>query len=238
MHACSEAATLASPKILEILVQAGAMIAEVDENGWNCLFKCVVLSARPRHSNEFEALRYLLTIFKDIFARDVKGRSIFDIVVNDETGRDDCYGSYRQDLWYCALYRSGLAQRSNIPLPPPGSLKLDTYYRPALYRTLLYLDTWNFPLRFDKTCVPNYCSVDKNALSLQERQAAPGLREWNPSDLVMMEERISQSIDEREHRHEALYRSYRLAMAGSRCGKSQEQTLEEEEEEEEEDLSS
>ena len=57
MHACSKAGTLASPRILHILVQAGATIAEVDDDGWNCLFKCAGGSWVPWLSSEFEALR-------------------------------------------------------------------------------------------------------------------------------------------------------------------------------------
>jgi hypothetical protein len=195
MYACSKAGLLASPKILKVLVQAGTMIAEVDEDGWNCLFHCAGLSGRHWQSNEFEALRYLFTIFEDIFARDLKGRTIFDVVADVKLNPKPLQGSYRQDLWYCALFRSGLARRSNIPLPPPGSLKFDKWYRPAHYRALLYLDTWEFPLGANKTCVPDYCSVDKKALSEQERHAAPGLSEWDPSDLLMMEERMRGAID-------------------------------------------
>jgi hypothetical protein len=190
MHACSAINVLASPRMLEVLVKAGAMITEVDDDGWNCLFSCVLGSWNPCFSDDFEALRYLLTVFDDIFARNSTGRSLFGVLADDDLGRYARYGSYRQDLWYCALYRSGLVERSNITLPPLGRLIFDEQYRPERYRALLYLDTWN-----SETCVPDYHLLDKNALSLQERQAAPGLSQWNPSDLVMMEERISQAID-------------------------------------------
>jgi hypothetical protein len=202
MRACSESGELASPKILQVLVQAGAMIAEVDKDGWNCLFNCVVCSTHPQRSNEFEALRYLLTIFRDIFAQDFKGRSIFDVLADNKPGRDARYGSYKQDLLYCALYRSGLAYRSHIPLPPPGRLRLDRDYRPSHYRALLYLDTWETSILDNKICVPDYNLIDKKALSQQERQAAPGLVEWEPSDLTIMEERISQAMDLDEGREE------------------------------------
>lgn len=167
------------------------MVAEVDDDGWNCLFKCVGHSSCAEISNEFEALRYLLTMFEDIYARDWQGRTIFDVVADPTSLPIERLGSYRQDLWYCALFRSGLAQRFNIPLRP-GRLIFDHGYRANHYRALLYLDTW----RIDKKDQPiiDYSLADKDALSERQREAAPGLREWNTSDLVMMEERIRQAI--------------------------------------------
>lgn len=90
---------MASPKILEVLVQAGAMIAEVDDDGWDCLFKCVEGSYIPWYSSEFKALRFLLTPFEDIFARDTYGRSILDVVAEYQSSPVTGRVSYRQDLW-------------------------------------------------------------------------------------------------------------------------------------------
>lgn len=186
MHACSRVTSLSSPNILHVLVQAGAMVAEVDDEGFNCLFKCVTRASGPGISNEFEALRYLLTIFQDVFARDYRGRTIFDVVA--DPGRpDDFCGSYKQDLWCCALFRSGLARRFNIPLRP-GRLIFDDLYRKDHYRALLYMDTWG--IEGVEQPIPDFSLDDKDALSEEDREAAPGLREWNTSDLLVMEQRV------------------------------------------------
>lgn len=49
-------------------------------------------------------------------------------------------------------------------------------------------------MRSGKTYGPDYHLVDKNALSEQERETAPGLSERDPTDLLMMKERMSRAI--------------------------------------------
>lgn len=189
LHACSQARMLNSPKILQILVHAGANTAEICRYGWNCLFACILNSLEPSSSAEFEALQYLLTICDDIFARDDTGCSIFDHVDQDPRF-DMSIGSYKQDLWYCAIYRSGLAQIFEIP-PPTWTPIFTSRYTIQHYRALLYLDTWNTDREVHR--VPDYVLVDKDTLSEQDREAAPGLREWNISDLLLMEQRLSRA---------------------------------------------
>lgn len=191
--ACSEAGRT-TPKILQALVQAGAIIAEVDEVGWNCLFHCVLNSHMFWHSKEFEALKYLLNVFDDIFACDTGGLSIFDHVAQSRVHRREFfaghYGSYIQDLWYCALYRSGLSLRLKIPPPPLGPI-FDECYTPRHYRALLYLNTWG---SMDHDVSPPFDSVEQDAHIQAQRDTAPGAGEWQTSDLLMMEERINSAI--------------------------------------------
>jgi hypothetical protein len=190
-YACSNAYTIISPRILQILVQAGVAITEVDEDGWNCLFECVMYSRDPSTSAELEALQYLLTIFDDIFACDPSGFTIFDNVTQDVAHRQRIWGSYRQDLWYYALYRSGLASRFDIPPPPPRPV-FNSRYTIQHYRALLRLDVCDFGIKDE--CISEYPLVDKDALSERDREAAPGLREWSLPDLLMMEERIDRAV--------------------------------------------
>lgn len=191
MFACSHVSHLGSPEILRLLVEAGSTVAEVDADGWNCLFECVFGSWNPRHSKEFEALQYLLTVFGDIFARDKTGKDIFDLVHDSRSRQQSRNGSYEEDLWYCALYRSGLALTLNIPKPPKPPL-FSSKYNIQHYRALLYLDTWKF---LDRVwCERTLPSLDGYAISQLERQTCPAFGQWNPSDLLMMEERISRAF--------------------------------------------
>lgn len=142
MEACRQACKSA-PSILQRLVDAGCDIAEKDDRGWNCLFHSVSESRQPEASYEFEELRYLLSIFDDIYARDAKGRTLFDHV--DES-QGDIHGSYRRDLWYSALERSGidvslhLVQHPRVP-----SYKMRKYgeYTPEHYHALKHLQSWD-----------------------------------------------------------------------------------------------
>jgi hypothetical protein len=190
-YACSNAYTIVSPWILQILVQAGVVITEVDEDGWNCLFECDMNARDPSTSAELEALQYLLTIFDNIFACDSYGFTIFDNVTQDEAYSGRIWGSYRQDLWYCALYRSGLASRFDIPPPPPGPV-LSSSYTIQHYRALLRLDIWDFGIKDER--ITEYPLVDKVAPFQRDRETATGLRGWSSPDLLMMEERIDRAV--------------------------------------------
>lgn len=191
MFACSNVSHLGSPEILRLLVEAGSTVAEVDDHGWNCLFSCVEDSCSPRSSKEFEALRYLLTVFGDIFACDESGMDIFDLVDDSKRHQISPNGSYQEDLWYCALYRSGLALTLNIPKPPMPPV-FSSRYNIQHYRALLYLDTWDSRNKvwFEKT-LP---LLNSYIISQLERETCPAFGQWNPSDLLMMEERMSRAL--------------------------------------------
>lgn len=191
MWACSTAGMLNSPDILRILVQAGADTTEADDEGWNCLFNCVIKSSRPSTSAEFEALRFLLTVYDNIFERDNQDCDIFEFVAGYQWCDWSHYGSYRNDLWYCALYRSGLSLRYDIPPPPPRPL-FDSSYTIEHYRALLYLDIWNFEDRHEFSADSSLTKADKH--SQQEKETTPGFREWKTSDLQMMEKRMSEAV--------------------------------------------
>ena len=197
MHACSAADMLSSPEILGLLGQAGADVYEVDDHRWNCLFKCVGTASNPWRSNEFEALRYLLTVFDNVFARDCRGRTIFDLLAGDSMYGQQSLGSYKQDLWYCALYRSQLPRRFTIPPPPPGPA-FDSRYTIEHYRAMLYHESWD--LGHQSGSPANLPLTVDNAPSERDWDTIPTVRGWNPSDLLMMEERLSQATyDFREY---------------------------------------
>ena len=182
---------LTSPGILRLLVEAGSIVAEVDDHGWNCLFQCVSGSRKPSSSRDFEALQYLLTVFDEIFARDNFGMNIFGEVRHYRHRHEGRKGSYREDLWYCALYRSRLPLTLNIPAPPMPPL-FTSEYQSQHYRALLYLDTWDFQDRV--WCERTLPLLNSYTFSQVERQTCPAFGQWNPSDLLMMEERMSRAF--------------------------------------------
>jgi hypothetical protein len=61
-YACQSAFCFPTPKTLQLLIEAGVDVAEVDEYGYNCLFNCVLTAEHPHRSAEFGALRFLLTV--------------------------------------------------------------------------------------------------------------------------------------------------------------------------------
>lgn len=94
---------------------------------------------------KFKALRSLLTVFDDISAEDHRGADRFSYV-NEEKHwaidrTIDC-GSYRQDLWYCALKRSGLDVCYDIA-PCARIARYTRFYTPKPYLALCHLDFWN-----------------------------------------------------------------------------------------------
>jgi hypothetical protein len=180
-YACQDAWGIPTPKVLQLLIEAGANAAEVDEDGNNCLFNCVLMARHPADSTELEALRFLLTVFDDIHARDSNGYSIFDSVMVQDWTSLPSTGSYQQDLWYCAIYRSGLSSRVEVP-PPPSRPVFGARYELEDYLSLLYLDNWNI----DWT----HQLVRQYPLTQQQREQAPAFCQWNAADLRMMEERV------------------------------------------------
>jgi hypothetical protein len=183
MYACQSAFCFPAPKTLQLLIEAGVDVAEVDENGYNCLFNCVLMARFPYRSAEFGVLRFLLTVFNDIHAHDVDGYSIFDYIMVPAPQT----GSYRQDMWYCAIYRSGLRSLIDIP-PPPSRPVFGASYKLENYRALLYLDTWDFGRKYQHSL--DYPLVHQYPLSQQQREEAPAFHQWNAADLRMMEERV------------------------------------------------
>jgi hypothetical protein len=216
-YACRDTCWIPTPKALQILIEAGVDVAEVDEGGNNCLFNCVLMAQQPSKSAELEALRFLLTVFDDIFARDSTGWSLFDYMVNRELASGK-HGSYRRDLWYCALYRSKLCHRFSIP-PPPLRIRFTSTYTICHYRALLYLDSWNFQYGVpNHQKFQNHHLVCQSALTAEEREQAPSYHEWNAADLSMMEQRarVANSSSSR------IYVEEMLSAEGSSCESSDE----------------
>jgi hypothetical protein len=182
-YACQHASLKPTPKALQILIEAGVDVAEVDGAGHNCLFNCVMMAVCPFRSAEFGVLRFLLTVSNDIHARDIGGRSIFDHIMVPLPS----IGSYQQDLWYCAIYRSGWSSRINIPQPPSRPI-FGGRYQLKHYRALLYLDTWDFGLKHQR--FSDCPLVHLKPISQQQMEEAPAFSQWNAADLRMMEERV------------------------------------------------
>lgn len=187
--ACRRAQYLQTPMMLRSLLRAGADVTEVDDqDGRNCLFHCVIGQQVPGVENGFVALRFLLTVFDDIFAKDFHDTSIFDYLENlrewlMEENRWDGTGSYKEDLWYCALYRSGLEDRHQI-LPPTHGPCFTSEYRPHHYRALMCLDSWELSSHDCRSSKEEYpwCPEGKEQM--------PGFAEWEPAHLAAMEERM------------------------------------------------
>lgn len=130
--------------ILQRLVDVGCNVAEKDDkHGRNCLFHAVFGSFRPKNSDEFEKLQYLLGVFDDIYATDAWGRTVFDHVGTAEL---EYMGSYHRDLWYCALDRAGidvsdhLAKHPRVPLYRTNQFR---EYTPEHYHALKHLQSWD-----------------------------------------------------------------------------------------------
>jgi hypothetical protein len=188
LQSCRRECSQHTPAILQALITAGVNVEETDGNGWNCLFQRVLGSVSPEHSYDLGALRFLLTVFDDVFARDTQGMSIFEIV-NDERellvrsdGDDDSCGSYRQDLWYCALYRSKLQVRFDLP-PPSRKPRFTLRYTPQHYRALVDLTYWTGDSAW------RHSQPDEHSLSAEEPDRAPVNAEWDASRLLMMQRR-------------------------------------------------
>ena len=139
--------------MLQKLMNAGCAVADKDDKGWNCLFLGVLMSCRPQASDEFERLQYLLSIFADIHARDAEGRTIFDRV---DLIQEVYQGSYKRDLWYCALDRAGIDVSLHLVRHPRvPSYKVGKYdeYTPEHYHALKHLQSWdksNFRSQMDR----------------------------------------------------------------------------------------
>lgn len=195
LRACTMSGMLDSPKILQVLIEAGVKTTDVDSRGWNCLFRCVLGSRFPSCSAEFEALQYLLTVFDDIFACETAKPycDLFDWVHHFTFHQPSELGSYKEDLWYCALYRSELALRVEIP-PPLVPPVFNSRYTVQHYRALLYFDTWD--IRCWHRHLRYLPLLNGDAIGHREQEGALSLGEWVPLHLLMMEERVGRAIYE------------------------------------------
>lgn len=181
LEICMSPAVLHDPSLLQLFADKGSDITEVDEFGFNCLFVFMSRAHRPDTAQDYKALRCLLEIFKDIHALDATGNDIF-AYVNQliEWPRDYIQakqygsGSYRQDLWYCALKRSKLDIRHNVQ-PCRRLAQYTRWYTPKHYLALYHLDEWN--------------QWDEEGF---ERQMQPVLQEHPLSE---DEERIQQELE-------------------------------------------
>ena len=102
----------------------------------------------PEFEAELTSLLCLLAIFDDIYALDATGNDIFAYVNEFRdwpaayvTPDFDC-GSYKQDLWYCALARKKLDIKYNIR-PSKRLARYTKFYTPKHYLALCHLDHWN-----------------------------------------------------------------------------------------------
>jgi len=130
-----------------MFVDRGVNIRETDGYGFNCLFAFMSRAKKPSTAKEFRAIQYLLSIFDDIYALDATGNDVFTYV-NEHRDWPGSYtephnecGSYRQDLWYCALARSKLDIRHDVQ-PCNRLARYTEYYTPKHYLALCYLDDW------------------------------------------------------------------------------------------------
>lgn len=143
LEACEMSHLMFEPvKTLEQLLSMDFIVEETcDPESWNCLFVCVLNAKQPRQSNELEALRFLLTRFTDINAKDASGRTISDHVVDAD---DSMEGAYQRDLWFCAMERTGmLCKLENIQVLRSQKPRFNHRYTPLHLHALGYLDDWN-----------------------------------------------------------------------------------------------
>jgi hypothetical protein len=170
---CSGSAILEDTTLMQALIRKGVDITETDENGFNCLFMFMSRTNWPQTGKELEALRCLLAIFDDIHALDAMGNDVF-AYVNEAQDWPERYkdplshifddGSYRQDLWYCALARSELDVCNSVQ-PCDRLARYTKLYTPKMYLALCHLDEWD-------TC-------DQDAF---ERQMQPVLQKYPLSE--------------------------------------------------------
>jgi hypothetical protein len=140
---------LYDPSILQATAEKGADITEVDKYGFNCLFVFMSRVGEPGIAREYKALRCLLDIFNDIYALEATGNDIFAYVnelrdwPTEYENPIRCeYGSYMQDLWYCALARSNLDIRHNVQ-PCNRLARYTRWYTPIHYSALCHLEDWD-----------------------------------------------------------------------------------------------
>ncbi|KAM0723657.1 hypothetical protein Q7P37_000645 [Cladosporium fusiforme] len=142
LHACARMSDASAPvKTMQSLLSEWVNTAETDSDGWNCLFFCVHRASDPSVSCELEILQLLLDRFDDIHARDKSGVTLFDYV-NDEMTYS-MRGSYRRDLWFCALERTGMLRGDEKRKIGSGKPRFTEDYTPLHSHALRFLDRWD-----------------------------------------------------------------------------------------------
>ncbi|KAM0717426.1 hypothetical protein Q7P37_007278 [Cladosporium fusiforme] len=150
LYACNQDSSVT---LLQKLQAEGCSAKETDEEGWNCLFHCVLSARGPSSSSDLERLRFLLSVFGDVDATDMDGRTIFDHV---DSMADDFFRGYRRDLWYYALFREGIISNERIAQHTRTAAyvaRVDFIYTPEHYHALKHLDSWdwsNFRSQMDR----------------------------------------------------------------------------------------
>lgn len=191
--------------MLSALIDMGfaAAFASVHENGWSTLFGFVLQAKSPEDGRELSIVRFLVSVLEDALTQCCDGLTLFECVQPERpalslrnTGRWYAYeayrysperhGSYQQDLWYCVLFRSGQYSRHDVP-PLPAGPTFTQDYTPQHYRALLYLHSWD--MKADPT-IFDHPLLSQDPLCDEEREKSPAFREWNISDLSMMEHRM------------------------------------------------
>jgi hypothetical protein len=140
---------------LRMLHNLGFTTSGTDHRGWNCLFMSIMSFYDPSTSEFFEKVQFLLGVFDDVYAQDIEGRTIFDLVNED---RSDSYSqtSYRRDVWYCALERAGIDVRDYLTRHPHIAVRKSSFreaYTPEHYHALKHLQSWdesNFRSQMDR----------------------------------------------------------------------------------------
>lgn len=136
------------PTLIRTFAEKGANVAEVNEDGFNCLFLLICGASEPHRAREYKALRHFLAVFDDIYALDAKGNDIFTYVNKLQNWPGEVFhrfpdtGSYRQDLWYTALRGSELDIRYGVQ-PCTRIARYTTRYTPKHYLALCHLDDWD-----------------------------------------------------------------------------------------------
>lgn len=163
----------------------GADITEVDQYGFNCLFIFMSKARTTNLAGTYKALQCLLSMFDgmvdEIFARDALGNDLFAYVNELQDWPDgyndpwDCDGSYRQDLWYCALMRSKLDISYKIK-PYTRIARYTFTYRPCHYLALRYLDDWDTTLKGVKFTEQICQIIEEHPMSLSEDEKAIELK--------------------------------------------------------------
>jgi hypothetical protein len=211
----------------------GADLAATDMYGWNTFFHFVLRTRSPCSGAELQAARILLPVMGNILAEDRDGHTLFDHVKRNrpalpqeheaavlELSMDvrslKRYGSYQQDLLYCALLRSGLYSLRDLP-PLPAGPRFTRKYTPQHYRALLYLQTW------DKEADPTVLThplLSRGPLCDTERRHAPAFLDWDAWELETMEERLKFATFKRRKRTHgrSKKRSSESALAGCSDG--------------------
>lgn len=160
--------------ILQKLLDLGCKTSGVDPRGRNCLFRTILASRTPSGSRDFERLHFLLSVFGDIYAQDAKSRTIFDLVDGED---HDTFGSYRRDLWYCALERAAMDVSHHLSRHPRKSAYRSdglSSYTPEHHHALKHLQSWNESnFRSQMDCLLRDIPLEEGDAEKMER-----IRDW------------------------------------------------------------